>query len=156
MKTCICCKEHKDISEFYKHPDTADGHLGKCKSCCKEQAISNRIKNYERYRDYDKNKEITPEQKEKRAQYAKSKRGRAAHRLACLNYNSKNPHKKKATVAVRVAVASGKLTMPDKCSSCGKSGKVHGHHDDYDLPLDVVWLCPTCHNQLHKEQRKGE
>ena len=36
-KKCICCGIEKDISEYYSHPGTADGHLNKCKECCKKQ-----------------------------------------------------------------------------------------------------------------------
>lgn len=33
MKTCRGCGVDKEFSEFYKHPQTADGHLNHCKVC---------------------------------------------------------------------------------------------------------------------------
>lgn len=43
---------------------------------------------------------------------------------------------------------------PSNCSKCGKPHpKVHGHHSDYSKPLDVIWLCPSCHMKLHRELR---
>lgn len=33
MKTCKQCKKTKELSDFYKHPTTKDGYMGKCKIC---------------------------------------------------------------------------------------------------------------------------
>ena len=55
-KKCICCGIEKDISEYYSHPRTADGHLNKCKECCKKQNKDNREKHLEYYREYDRNR----------------------------------------------------------------------------------------------------
>jgi 5-methylcytosine-specific restriction endonuclease McrA len=35
MKTCKTCKQDKDLTEFNKHPATADRHLNHCKQCVK-------------------------------------------------------------------------------------------------------------------------
>ncbi len=34
------------------------------------------------------------------------------------------------------------------CEVCG--GPAQMHHDDYDKPLDVRWLCRTHHLNLHR------
>lgn len=34
------------------------------------------------------------------------------------------------------------------CENCGDN-HVQMHHDDYDRPLDVRWLCRPCHLALH-------
>ncbi|KKL04301.1 hypothetical protein LCGC14_2617420, partial [marine sediment metagenome] len=30
----------------------------------------------------------------------------------------------------------------------------HGHRADYSKPLEVDWLCRTCHNALHVKRRE--
>lgn len=51
---------------------------------------------------------------------------------------------------VQRAVRDGQIIKPDTCSDCGMNHKsLHGHHDDYAKPLDVIWLCPSCHIKLH-------
>ena len=47
-----------------------------------------------------------------------------------------------------------KKIIPLPCFVCG-SLEVHGHHPDYDQPLQVVWLCPEHHNQLHADARRA-
>lgn len=42
------------------------------------------------------------------------------------------------------------LIIPQPCSACGK--KAEKHHEDYDKPLDIEWLCKECHLDLHKEK----
>lgn len=55
------------------------------------------------------------------------------------------------------ALRYGKLHNPEICSTCGctdrfKDGRtaIQGHHDDYNRPLDVRWLCQQCHHEWHK------
>lgn len=35
------------------------------------------------------------------------------------------------------------------CADCGEA-HAEMHHEDYDRPLDVVWLCRPCHLLRHK------
>jgi hypothetical protein len=54
---------------------------------------------------------------------------------------------------VRLAVRRGKLIKPTSCDECGTPGKgigLQAHHADYTKPLDVAWLCPTCHAGRHQ------
>ena len=42
----------------------------------------------------------------------------------------------------------GKI-KPSFCSIC-LSPNAQKHHDDYDKPLEVRWLCRKCHVELHR------
>lgn len=53
------------------------------------------------------------------------------------------------------ALRAGKLERPSSCSECGIKCRPHGHHENYDEPLVVVWLCPPCHRKRH-HQRTSE
>lgn len=57
---------------------------------------------------------------------------------------------------VAKAVRKGELVRPSFCSECGRDGrKILAHHDDYDNPLDVRWLCTFCHHRWHREHGPG-
>lgn len=49
---------------------------------------------------------------------------------------------------VSVYKRRGKI-VPEPCERCG-SESVEAHHDDYDKPLDVRWLCRGHHMELHR------
>ena len=53
-------------------------------------------------------------------------------------------------------VQAGKITKPDSCRRCGKSDcRIEASHDDYDKPLEVEWLCMSCHRRKDKANPKG-
>ena len=55
---------------------------------------------------------------------------------------------------VQYAVKTGKLTRPDTCSRCRRAEIVESHHEDYDKPLDVIWVCKRCHAELEMENSR--
>ncbi|MBR0672914.1 hypothetical protein [Neoroseomonas soli] len=81
----------------------------------------------------------------KRAHYA-------AHRDAALakqrRFRADNPDARRTHAAVHRAIRSGKLVRPDACERCGGPNP-HAHHADYARPLDVQFLCQSCHNLEH-------
>lgn len=53
---------------------------------------------------------------------------------------------------VSKAVRHGKLVKPDTCSlCCEKTKEICAHHIDYGKPLEVTWLCTTCHGLAHRK-----
>ena len=58
---------------------------------------------------------------------------------------------------LETAIKQGIIERCFSCSECGDVGtfkdgrtKIQAHHDDYNKPLDVRWLCQTCHHKWHK------
>lgn len=58
---------------------------------------------------------------------------------------------------VETALAQGILSRPEGCEECGTTKKfkdgrsgIQAHHDDYNKPLTVRWLCQACHHAWHK------
>jgi hypothetical protein len=68
-------------------------------------------------------------------------------------WNSANPEKRRAQKSVECALVAGALVR-EPCLRCGAE-KAHAHHDDYSMPLDVVWLCPRHHKERHRELAEG-
>jgi hypothetical protein len=135
-KECFKCKTIKPLEEFYKHPYMADGHVNKCKECNKNDATSHRNKNIEKVREYDRARGKIPERLKAQVEITRAWRAEDSRRSV-------------AHVAVSKAIRSGLLVrMP--CIRCGKE-KTEAHHEDYDKPLEVMWLCTPCHKQRHKE-----
>lgn len=60
-----------------------------------------------------------------------------------LNQKEKWPERIQARNKVRAAIKSGKL-IRDTCFICGKLN-VAGHHENYEFPLEVVWVCSFHH-----------
>lgn len=81
----------------------------------------------------------------------------AYQRINRLKHSELNPiQKKKANCRsyANVYERRGKL-VPQPCEYCGDT-KVQKHHEDYDKPLDVKWLCKPCHLNLHELKKLEE
>ena len=55
---------------------------------------------------------------------------------------------KRAHRLLETAVRNG-VVIPRGCEVCGKEAS--GHHDDYNKPLDVRWLCKQHHFEWHEK-----
>ncbi len=145
-KVCIACDEVKSLDSFYVHSKMKDGHLGKCKDCCKSHASARREIKLEEIQAYDRRRGRTEKHREAcraRAHKYKDKRVEYNNR-----HKAKNPEAYKARTAVGTAIRDGKLTT-QPCELCGD--KAHAHHEDYSKPLEVRWLCARHHGLVHRK-----
>jgi aldehyde:ferredoxin oxidoreductase len=135
-KICRNCLRELPISSFYKHAKMADGHFNKCKDCIIAAASSYRSNNLETVREYDRERNSLPH--------------RALARASNLVlWRSENREKNLAHKAVARAIEKGTIVRPDNCSRCFVICVPHAHHFDYDKPLEVIWLCASCHGLEH-------
>jgi hypothetical protein len=112
-----------------------DGHLSKCKECTKADVRTNRSKNIDYYREYDKKR-----------RNRQTNEYRARLRLEF-------PMAYRARTMVRNAIRDHKL-FQEPCEICGNP-ETHAHHDNYLKPLNVRWLCPAHHSQWHHKHGEG-
>ena len=125
MKTCSKCKLTKESDDFSINSKAKDGLNYYCRSCC--------------------NKRSTAYNAERRALGIKT---------SAEMWDIKNPQKKSTHGVVHRAVKSGTLKKPDCCEACSSTSKIVGHHEDYDKPLEVEWLCRKCHGMLHRSNER--
>jgi hypothetical protein len=171
MKTCCTCKQKKADTEFSKCHSHLDGLASICKACSsvyrKEWA-----KHHVEYlraakkADYARNKErYNALAQERRRQNPDSRRQETVKRTQqhryelaeyCKVYRKQNPEKYRAHQAVHIALRNGTLTKPDTCEQCGSSRSLRAHHNNYDEPLSVRWLCESCHKEVHKKEVSHE
>ena len=89
---------------------------------------------------------------EKRTQqineYNKTEKGKLVRKRASENCKKKYPEKYKARQEVLKALKKG-ILKKEPCEVCG-SLKVEAHHEDYNKPLEVNWLC----SRHHKERER--
>ncbi len=141
-KTCFKCKGIKELIEFYPHKKNADGFLGKCKECTKEDVKLNRKKRINYYKGYDLNRHnkdyVRPVRQKKERHFSMSEYKRftgTSSEYRGLHY--------------WIEKESGKPTACEKCKRTGLSGrKIHwANKSGKYLKEKSDWerLCARCH-----------
>lgn len=137
MKTCFKCGIYKPLSDFYRHPGMADGHLNKCKTCTKKDTHEHRHgKGRERVLAYDRDRANQPRRSKARAE-------------TVARWREDHPDRRAAQLALGRAVKSGRVIPWPVCAVPECDKKPEAHHPDYSLPLQVEWLCSAHHKQVH-------
>lgn len=147
LRTCNKCGKEKPLDAFYKHPFAPLGRAARCKECTKAAVRENRRERIEYYRAYDRQRAKQPDRVNARAEYAKT------HKTP---RTEGNPIKRAARVKLGNALRDGKIAKPPVCDVCSQPHTLHGHHDDYTKPLDVIWCCTACHALIHAYWRAQE
>ena len=62
---------------------------------------------------------------------------------------SENPEAVVAHNKLKLLRRNGEWENAAECSECGVKTQTHAHHEDYSKPLEVVYLCRSCHKAIH-------
>lgn len=131
---CKYCLKNKEKIEFYL------GNKSKCKSCYIK--YSSRLEIKEKRKQYQYNYY--------RSWYNKNGRDRAVdYQEAIIEWQINHPEKYKASRILQYAVKTGRIVKPKLCQRCKKEKRLSGHHENYNEPLKVLWLCSSCHKLKH-------
>ncbi len=166
MKECKVCEEIKPLDDFHLRVDSKDGRRNECKGCKNKQGqkwkeenpdkIKEGSRNYrqshrkgllEKQRVYNQ----TPAGREVNRRSSKKQRSVYPERAAAYHkeYANKYSERYRARYLVHNAIRDGKLERSIFCEECGLPADTQGHHEDYNQPLNVDWLCRKCHTELH-------
>jgi hypothetical protein len=183
MLSCYKCKEIKDKEFFYEVKSRSTGYASICKPCASLVCKERRKNNPEYYRNiaskipkeklaaYDKKyywadvektrrkksiRTCTPEYREKRKEADKRYREKNKDHISELKKNQRLKHldKMKCRSKFYHQVRIGNIIRPKICENCGQEKKIEGHHEDYNKPFDVIWLCKLCHGAKHKKYKE--
>lgn len=167
-KLCTKCNRIKLLSLFTKRSGSSDGYRGQCKECRNEANRDNYRKNKEslnarrrelhakdpykyqetraKYNRSEKGKAVAKKSAEK---FLSTERGRNLTKQAHKKYAENNRNKIRTHWRIKQRIKSGAMVR-GVCEKCGDSDDVHAHHDDYNKPLDVRWLCRKHHSEFHR------
>ena len=109
--------------------------------------------NKEKIKQWQKEYNKRPETIQRIKKYYKKVRVKKRMNEQSKIYRKANPEKVKAHIKALklIPIPSGTL-----CEICQEALAVDRHHEDYNKPLDVKFLCRNCHSGLHTEEKNGD
>jgi hypothetical protein len=124
-KICFVCGKELPIDMFYKHKAMGDGHLNKCKECCKRQS------------------KLREETLRKDPLWCEKEKERSKEKYYRLNYRERQYELNKKSVYKNNA-----YKMLHKNLKLSKN--VNAHHWNYNLIKDVIIMTKQEHRKAHK------
>ena len=147
-KLCPSCKRPTDASAA-----SQSRSYYYCRACVRERGRKRYAADSARVRELRNQWRASRRElmRERSKQWANTPAGRA-YRLAYKH----TPHERPKELARKLAysaIRNGSIVR-QPCQQCG-AVKAQMHHPDYSKPLDVIWLCPTCHGRVHRLPTSG-
>jgi hypothetical protein len=152
MKVCRSCNVEKGADQFNRSSQRKDGLRSYCRACEKSK--------YELYKATEPAKRLAAQRSKRYRSTANGEARRRAYRASDLGRDSDRRYarskyasaegRKKVLARHKVmyAIKTGKLTRKP-CEVCGSS-LAEAHHENYDRPLEVRFLCRSHHAQHHE------
>lgn len=146
MLECRRCKKNLPKSMFPKHQR-------RCRPCLAKVVAEYRANNREKFLE-SLRKSYIKHAEERRAyqkEYYRKYGPKRSTDYVLINrlWKQQNPEKVRAKARVEYAIRIGRLVRPEACSLCSKKGWIVAHHPDYSKPLEVQWVCNSCHRLIH-------
>lgn len=148
MKVCKGCQRELPLTDEFFKPDSkmALGFLNYCRECVRRK---------------DRERSQRPEIRERKREYYRANWAR--HSASVRRWKEAHPDEVRgyierwalravesgaaaAHMKVQRAIKRGDLVRPTVCEECGKTAKIEAAHFDYAKPLEVRWLCRSCHS----------
>ena len=139
-KQCRSCNDVQHREWEKRNPDKLSAQK---RRYALKNALQIKVRDRTRYRKPERRERIITDAK--RRLFAEG----SVKRLERLwRWRNKNPEKYAAQTYLNNALKREEITK-GACSGCGSTSRINGHHHDYSRPLDVTWLCPSCHGVEH-------
>jgi hypothetical protein len=132
-RSCRACGTTKPLPEFTRDRKSAGGRTRECSACSRARWLRWKAANGERAR-------------ESWRRHYRENRERLLAELAAHKRNHREEQRSRD--AAWQARRDGRL-IPSSCEVCGATDNIEGHHPDYRRALEVVWLCKSCHRNVH-------
>lgn|SRR5574343_46402 len=146
-RKCARCNKYKEPDCFYTNTRLKGGLSSYCRQCQKEYnrtRIDKLFTDNQNTANIEYQKKYYLKNKDKIYQYKKE-------------YNAKHIQEQRVRGRFNYYRKKNNIKAPELCELCGRSGvKIHPHHPDYSKPLDVQWLCKSCHQKIHWTAEKGD
>ena len=160
-KKCFKCNKSKYLTEFYKHPQMGDGHLGKCKECAKDDASINNGIHQRRCAECEKEFNTTGGELKRGGGIVCSRKCYYQRLRKIIKTGEESPNWKGNNVGKNGLHDWVKkhLGKPQKCEHCGKTDKKKyewaNKSQEYKRDLnDWIRLCTKCHSVYDKPVRE--
>lgn len=138
LKLCPRCKKSfpRTPKFFDRMASASSGLCPYCKTCRGKMKLEWRRKNRQAVKEIEHRRYL------KRIEAVKARQ------------KEKDPLVQRAHSAVAVALRSGRIIAPRRCSRCGAKRKLVAHHPNYNKPLAVEWVCRSCHTLMHNKETR--